>query len=95
MLKDYKEEAESALKRCINENTVDNYIEDRETQEFEEEPEIYREELKLVVGKLRKHLKGRRHEESSDEEESLAMSNKEKWPSPEKVPKEKNLKNIY
>ena len=54
MLKDYKEEAETALKVRIetNENIVDNYIEHRETQEFEEEQEKYREELKLVVGKL-------------------------------------------
>ena len=38
MLKDYKEEAETALKRCleINENIVDNYISDPERQEFEE-----------------------------------------------------------
>ena len=82
MLKDYKEEAETALKRCleINENIVDNYISDPERQEFEEEEqEIYREELRVVVGKLRKHLKGRRHEESSDEEETLAMSNRKKW----------------
>ena len=35
--------------------------------------------MRLVVGKLRKHLKGRRHEESLDEEESFAMSNREKW----------------
>ena len=45
----------------INENIVDNYIEDPETQEFEEE-EQYREELRLIVGKFRKHLKGRRYE---------------------------------
>ena len=39
----------------INENIVDNYIEDPETQEFEEEEqEIYKEELSLIVGKLRK-----------------------------------------
>ena len=39
MLKDYKEEAETALKVCMetNENIVDNYIEHRKTQEFEEE----------------------------------------------------------
>ena len=67
MLKNYKEEA-------------DNYIEDPETQKFEEEEqEIYREELRLVGGKFRKHLKGRRHEESSEEEESLAIRNREKW----------------
>ena len=29
----------------INENIVVNYIEDPETQEFEEEQEIYKEEL--------------------------------------------------
>ena len=38
----------------INEKIVDNYIEDPETQEFEEEQEIYKEELSLIVGKLRK-----------------------------------------
>ena len=60
----------------INGHIVDNYIEDPETQTFEEEEqEIYRAALSLV----RKHLKGRRHEKSSDEEESLAMSNREKW----------------
>ena len=57
MLKYYKEEAETALKRGIeiNENIVDNYIEDPETQEFEEEEqEIYKEKLNLIVRKLRK-----------------------------------------
>ena len=54
MLKDYKEEAESALKVCMetNENIVENYIEHQETQQFEEEQKKYREKLKLVVGKL-------------------------------------------
>ena len=77
MLKDYKEEAETALKRCmeINEDIVDNYIEDSEMQEFEEEEqEIYREDVLLAVEQLKRHLKRRRDEKSSDEEESLAMT---------------------
>ena len=78
MLKDYKEEAESALKRFMVTN--EEIVEDSETQESEkEEQKIYIAVLRLVVGKLRKHLKGRRHEKSLDEEESLTMSNREKW----------------
>ena len=57
----------------INEDIVDNYIEDRETQEFEEEEqEVYREEVMLALMKLGKHLEEKK-------EESLAMSNREKW----------------
>ena len=58
MLKDYKEVAESALKRFMVTN--EEIVEDSETQESEkEEQKIYIAVLRLVVGKLRKLLKGK------------------------------------